>query len=520
MTQVSPSELDDRVLGRTWTVRLDAAGRGSAAVRVSCSRPACVPERLATTAAGRTAAVAHLKAHLKAMAGPRAQAFCVCKAEYCHLHTPARLDERPERGVPWRFGGPVVLAVVTDREGRWWRAMECCSRCAAATPGATTVATAPPPPRVVSTVADAAGPAAAPVGGPQFSDRSCAGGSPMVPAARSTLQRPARDGRIAGHAVPHRLRPLELRDELMELGDRFRSYQQRTEPDLALLADLHARKAAAFTGWAEVTGSQHLRREARRAEQAAQAARLQQQQRASRPADGQAVARVLAGSAMWEHARSVLTHCATHPPLSGPQARLLAVMLTLRTAYTGTGNLVGQDLTTLGLSDPKRLVEELAGCGWLAIPASADDLLASRPEDPVPITVPSLSPGGDHPSPFAFGKKTRPRLSGWAQKVVADKELRTTKATAGARLFALVLATQTSPDGHLGPCGHGIARERLVSLCGADPSELPGLLDQLTAADWLTDHTLTDTRLTGRLSKRVLPLTCPLPARIPEEHPV
>ncbi|PJM98007.1 hypothetical protein CG740_38200 [Streptomyces sp. CB01201] len=286
MVQVSPGELDDRVLGRTWTVRLDAAGRSSAAVRVSCSRPACVPERLATTAAGRTAAVAHLKAHLKAMAGPRAQAFCVCKAEHCHLHTPAaRFDERPERGVPWRCGGPVVLSVVTDREGRWWRAMECCSRCAAATPGATTVATAPLPPRTVSTVADAARPVAAPVGGPQFSDRSCAGGPQTVPAARSTRQRPARDGRIAGHVVPHGLRPLELRDELTELGDRFRSYQQRTEPDLALLADLHTRKAAAFTRWADVTGDRHLRRESQRAEQAAQTTRLQHQQRATRPTD-------------------------------------------------------------------------------------------------------------------------------------------------------------------------------------------------------------------------------------------
>ncbi|MFE0686081.1 hypothetical protein ACFW17_35505 [Streptomyces sp. NPDC058961] len=287
MTQVSPGELDDRVLGRTWTVRLDAAGRSSAAVRVSCSRPACVPERLATAAAGRSsAAVAHLKAHLKAMAGPRAQAFCVCKAEHCHLHTPAaRFDERPDRGVPWRCGGPVVLAVVTDREGRWWRAMECCSRCAAATPGATTVATAPLPPQAVSTVADAARPVAAPVGGPQFSDRPCAGGSQMVPAARSTRQRPARHGRIAGHVVPHGLRPLELRDELTELGDRFRSYQQRTEPDLALLTDLHTRKAAAFTRWAVVTGDRHLRREAQRAEQAAQTARLQHRQRATRTTD-------------------------------------------------------------------------------------------------------------------------------------------------------------------------------------------------------------------------------------------
>ncbi|MFE9123734.1 hypothetical protein [Streptomyces sp. NPDC007172] len=517
MVQVSPGELDDRVLGRTWTVRLDATGRGSTAVRLSCSRPACVPERLPSAAAGRTAAVAHLKTHLKAIAGPRAQAFCRCKAEHCHLHT-ARFDERPERGVPWRCGGPVVLAVVTDREGRWWRAMECCSRCAAATPGATTVAAAPPSPRAANTVADVALPVAAPAGGPQFSDRSSSGDPQTVPAARSARRRPRppRDGRIAGHVVPYRLRPLELREELTELGDLFRSYQQRTEPDLALLAGLHARKAAAFTTWAEVTGDTRLRREARRAEQAAQTALLQHQQRTSRPVDGTdgppAVARVLTGPALWEHARSVLNHCATSAPLSGPEARLLVVMLTLRTAHTGTGNLVGQDLTTLGLTDPTGLVEQLAGSGWLSLPGSADDLLASRPEDPTPLTIPTLFPSVDRPGPFTFGKKTRPKLSGWAQKIVADKKLRKTKATAGARLLALVLATHTGPDGHVGSEGQGISRERLASLSAADDIELPGLLDQLTASDWLTDYALHGTRLTGRLSERVLPLTCPLPA--------
>lgn len=159
--------------------------------------------------------------------------------------------------------------------------------------------------------------------------------------ARCPVHSPApRHGPFAGHVVPHGLRPLELRDELTELGDQFRSYQQRTDPDLALLADLHTRKAAAFTRWADVTGDRHLRREAQRAEQAAQTTRLQHQQRATRPTDDpdndgpSAVARLLTGPAMWEHARSVLAHCATHPPLSGPEARLVVVMLTLRTAHT------------------------------------------------------------------------------------------------------------------------------------------------------------------------------------------
>ncbi|MGD9486260.1 hypothetical protein WDH52_23980 [Streptomyces sp. TRM70308] len=36
----------------------------------------------------------------------------------------------------------------------------------------------------------------------------------------------------------------------------------------------------------------------------------------------------------------------------------------------------------------------------------------------------------------------RPKLSGCAQKVISDKKLRKTKATAGTRLLALTPATQ------------------------------------------------------------------------------
>ncbi|MFF1649853.1 hypothetical protein [Streptomyces sp. NPDC058240] len=48
-------------------------------------------------------------------------------------------------------------------------------------------------------------------------------------------------------------------------------------------------------------------------------------------------------------------------------------------------------------------------------------------------------------------------------------------------------------------------------MCPAGPGELQHLVDQLTAADWLTEAAVTDTHLTGRLTERILPLTCPLP---------
>ncbi|MFD7685641.1 hypothetical protein [Streptomyces sp. NPDC059781] len=526
MTQAAVGDPGERVPGRWWTVRLDAVGRGSTAVRVTCSRPACAEQRLASTADGRAAAVAHLKAHLRAVPAPRAEAYCACRAESCRTHLPDTTG-RPARAEPWRCGGPVVLAVVTDREGRWWQAMECCSRCAAATPGAKTVGTSrTPAPRTAERPPPAATGVGAPrfsdhqapvptgVGAPQFSDHQPpAGTTTPAPTPRSVpAWRRPRQGRIAQRVVPHDLLPDTLRDELTELGDLFRAYQRREQPDLAILADLQERKARAFTTWAAVTGDDDLREEARRAEQAAATIRSQHQQRTGGVTygDGPAVTRLLTVPTQWEHARSVLAHVADHAPLPGPEARLLVLMLTLRTAYTGTGNLVGQDVNALGLTDPRDLVEKLTGCGWLSLPGTVDDLLASRPENPTPITVPSLVPPEDGTGPFTFGRKMRPKLSGWAQRVVTDKKLRKTKATAGTRLLALTLATRADASGRLGPDGQGVPLDTLTPRTPADPDELRHLIDRLTTADWLTDPTLTDTHLTGRLTERVLPLTCPL----------
>ncbi|MGW2179789.1 hypothetical protein ACWCXX_17150 [Streptomyces sp. NPDC001732] len=508
MMQAAESEPDERMPERRWTVRLDAAGRGSTAVRVSCSRPACAEQRLPSAAAGRAAAVAHIKAHLRAAPAPGPGADCACRAAGCRTHLP---ETGRHAHTEWQCGGPVVLAVVTDRGGRWWQAMECCSRCAAATPGARTAAASRASgPRPADRPAPAATTAGA--GAPQFSHSGQATTDP-VPAPRSVpVRRRPRQGKIAQRVVPHTLRPLALRDELVELGDLFRAYQQRDEPDLALLADLHSRKASAFAAWAEATGDTSLRLDAQRAEQAATTVRLQHQQRTGQgtSSNTSGVARLLTRPAQWDHVRSVLAHVTDTAPLPGPEARLLVVMLTLRTAHTGTGNLVGQDLTGLGLGEPEDLVAQLADCGWLRLPCTPADLLASRPENPTSITVPSLVPDEGSSGPFTFGGKLRPKLSGWAQRAVSDKKLRKTKTIAATRLLALVLATHSSDDGHLGPDGQGVDLDRLFSWCAIGPDELPHLADQLTAADWLAEASVTTTRLTGRLTERVLPLTCPL----------
>ncbi|MBT2410710.1 hypothetical protein J7I94_09075 [Streptomyces sp. ISL-12] len=514
----------ERAPGRSWMVRLDPVGRGSAAVRFSCTRPACPAQRLPSAAAGRSFAVAHLTAHLRAAAGPRGEAYCACRADGCPGHGDAATGGRQAGAAAWRCGGGVVFAVVADRAGRWWQALECCARCAAARPGAQVVATAPTPAGPVPSPADAR-PARAAVG-PSFSHApasltepggtSRAGGARAgLPAPRPSGNRPyGKQGKIAQRIVPHHLRPTSLRDELIELGNQFRAYQKRAEPDLSLLADLHARKARAFHEWADIIGDVQLRADAVRAEQAAATARSQHQQRTGHTVDGQepAVPRVLSGPQLWEHARTVLAYARDHAPLPGPEARLLTLLLVLRTARTGAGNLTGQDLTALPLEEPEQLISRLTECGWLRIPGSPADVLASRPENPTPVTVPSLAPGPDGSRPLPFGKNTRAKLSGWTQRVVTERKLRKSRTSAGARLLALSLATRTGLDGQtLGPAGEGVDVGVLAALCAGDPGALQPLVDQLTTAGWLSDAELSGERLTGRLSERVWPLSCPVP---------
>ncbi|MFE9369678.1 hypothetical protein ACFYM2_07880 [Streptomyces sp. NPDC006711] len=547
MAQVSSGELDDRVLGRTWTVRLDAAARGTAAVRVSCSRPACLPERLPTAAAGRTNAVAHLKAHLKAIAGPRPDAFCVCKAEGCQAHNLSRRDERPERGEPWRCGGPVVLAIVTDREGRWWRAMECCSRCAAATPGAKTVATAPPAPRKgnaadgsgVPAAADRtrAGVAALEDTAVLFSDNANSASStarsgdpapppprsgplPRARAATSASASPAAAaaprgtkpwGKIGQRTVPQNLRPDVLRVELIELGDAFRAYQQRAEPDLALLATLHERKARAFALWADVTRTEALREEAERAEKAARTTRAMHANRAHRPTCGDTDATgpqvewlLTRGQAV--HARAVLDHVQDHSPHPEAEVRLAVLMLTLRAARAGTGNVTGQDLTGWLAGDAEPVLERLVTGDWLRLSCTVAQALASRPEDAVAFTVPTLLP--DRPRPFAFGKTSRSKISGWAQKAVGDRKLRKKKLGPATRLLALYAAAHSRPDGQLGPeQDGGLHLDRLSAFCALPAEEIGEQAELLVTADWFSEADTSQDRLRARLSERVLPLS-------------
>ncbi len=76
------------------------------------------------------------------------------------------------------------------------------------------------------------------------------------------------------------------------------------------------------------------------------------------------------------------------------------------------------------------------------------EVMASRSGDPVAVAVPTLLP--EQARSFTFGKITRARTSGWAQKVVGDRKIRKRKLGATTRLLALYTAAHTRPDGRLG----------------------------------------------------------------------
>ncbi|MGW5482867.1 hypothetical protein [Streptomyces sp. NPDC004008] len=531
----------ERVAGRVWTVRLDPYGRPSAGtVRLSCSRAACADQRFPGGAATRRkAAVEHVNLHLariRSGGGPRGEVWCACHAAGCAWHTLVagpRGGAQPAGAV--RCGGPVVLTVHVDRPGRLWRIAEMCAQCAAATPDCRVLDTAPPSARTVpaganQTAVKPAGELQPPCGADTdgaaavFSDHAlspAAGASSSTAAAPASLPRALaapvtasrqaeRGGKIAQRIVPHDLQPDVLRLELIELGDAFRAYQQRTEPDLALLATLHERKAHAFHLWADASGDGSLRHEATRAEKAAQTTREMHANRGGQPAgdttggDQPVVERLLTRQQA-VHARTVLDYAAAHAPHPEAEVRLAVLMLTLRAARAGTGNITGQNLTSWLHNDAERVLQQLVVAGWLRLPGTVAEVMASQPEDPTTFTIPALLP--EQPHPFDFGKTTRSKISRWAQKAMGDRKIRKKKLAATTRLLALYTAAHARPDGRLGRAEDGgLHLDQIAAFCTLPPEHVTEHAGFLIATDWLAEADTAGERLRGQLTERILPL--------------
>ncbi|MFF5897650.1 hypothetical protein ACFY8O_17180 [Streptomyces argenteolus] len=133
-------------------------------------------------------------------------------------------------------------------------------------------------------------------------------------------------------------------------------------------------------------------------------------------------------------ARELLAYVASLP-LTGADARLLAVVVSIRAARGGVGNLTGQDLRSLRLADPEGALTAVAALGWRGQEALFGDDLVT----PVGITVPELA-GGRLP----FGKAMRSRVSGWTSRSLSAKPVR--KTSTAARLAALFLAAHGPAD--------------------------------------------------------------------------
>ncbi|WP_405903111.1 hypothetical protein OG696_18750 [Streptomyces sp. NBC_00656] len=148
-----------------------------------------------------------------------------------------------------------------------------------------------------------------------------------------------------------------------------------------------------------------------------------------------------------EAARELLSYV-SRLPLTTVDAQLLAVVVAIRAARAGVGNLTGTDLRSLRLDNPKQAVGELAAAGW-QVPAS---LLDGDPDKPAAIIVPEMAPGPGHVLPL--GKGTRSKVSGWAMRTRMAKPVK--KASPAARLAALFLAAYSTDE-----------------LLGQAPDELP-----------------------------------------------
>ncbi|MFF4283167.1 hypothetical protein ACFY0Z_30845 [Streptomyces kronopolitis] len=135
-------------------------------------------------------------------------------------------------------------------------------------------------------------------------------------------------------------------------------------------------------------------------------------------------------------ARALLSYVASLG-LPGPDAQLVAVVVAIRAARGGVGNLTGTDLSALRLGDARGAVDALRALGW-----QVDDALfdGDDPATPVPVTVPDLAREADHPLPF--GKNVRSRVSGWTTRALSAKPVK--KLPPAARLAGLFLAAHST----------------------------------------------------------------------------
>ncbi|MEU8700205.1 hypothetical protein AB0C61_21570 [Streptomyces sp. NPDC048680] len=175
-----------------------------------------------------------------------------------------------------------------------------------------------------------------------------------------------------------------------------------------------------------------------------------------------------------EAARALLSYVA-ELPLGSVDAQFLAVVVAIRAARGGVGNLTGTDVRSLRLEDPRRAVADLEAVGW-QVPGP---LVDGDQDVPVGIRVPDMSSETDHPLPL--GKGTRSRVSGWAMRARIAKPVK--KTSPATRLAALFLAAHSNSE------LHGRIPAQLPEACRAAVPELAvkGFLADLSGDTYRLD---------------------------------
>jgi hypothetical protein len=79
--------------------------------------------------------------------------------------------------------------------------------------------------------------------------------------------------------------------------------------------------------------------------------------------------------------------------LPGPEAQLVAVVVAIRAARGGVGNITGMDLASLRLGDARGAVDALRGLGWERTTRSSTVIPPCRSPSPSPTLFPFASVG-------------------------------------------------------------------------------------------------------------------------------
>ncbi|WP_327121718.1 hypothetical protein OG206_30295 [Streptomyces sp. NBC_01341] len=189
-------------------------------------------------------------------------------------------------------------------------------------------------------------------------------------------------------------------------------------------------------------------------------------------------------------ARTLLAY-ASALPLKEADAQLLAVVVAIRAARSGIGNITGQDLRALRLADAGAAVTGLSALGW----QGQDRLLGDDLVTPVGIGVPDLAGGPERRLPF--GKVMRSRVSGWAGRTMSAKPVK--KTSSAARLAALHLAAHWPAD------DYGTLPANLPEVCRAALPELiaKGFISELDGERYLLGDSVR--HLAGMRPRPVVP---------------